>query len=182
LHGEPAPTDGTVTVLSSFCCTPNTVSQLLTKRSCEVPRHWQRQRGVGWVARSLPPASLLRRVVRSHFASRFGRICTNTTTCKTCKRQKMPDFTAIVTPISNITERTLHQPVLPCIARYYSYSSTTTRKLHHGREFHSRCLVLSPKKTFEFFFPSYFSIQCSTAPRCQKALTGTRTRATGHGC
>jgi hypothetical protein len=81
-----------------------------------------------------------------------------------------------------LRRETLHQPVLPCIARYNSYSSTTTRKLHHGREFHSRCLVLSPKKTFEFFFPSYFSIQCSTAPRCQKALTGTRTRATGHGC
>ena len=99
-------------------------------------------------------------------ASRFGRICTNTTTCKTCKKVKGPISCDRHPDFNYYGENFYISPVLPCTTRYYS----STTKLHQGVS-PTVSSSFVPQKNLGIFFFFLFFPYYSTAPiMCQKSL------------
>jgi hypothetical protein len=133
--------DGTVTV-SSFCCTTK-CGIAASNKAFSVKRASRRQdrcrdrEGLdGWMDGgdsllcSLAPAASLLRVVRSFVRIEiWGEFApTEHNNMQNVQKAKCP-----ISLRSSPRFQLFTCPVLPCIARYYSYSSTT--KLHHGWSF-----------------------------------------------
>ena len=120
------------------------------------------------------PASLLR-VVRT-FVSRFGENLHQHNNMQNVQHAKCP-IPMRSSPRFQLLRREnfTSAPVLPCMHnRLLQLQPDDETALW---SFTHKCLVLSPKKTFEFFFPYIFSSSTySTAPRCQKSLESYRPR------
>jgi len=151
--------DGTVTVSSLVA--PNAVSQFLSVRQ-ETERGWLVGGDSSHPFSPSPlPELLFRRSSPRRFGSqsRFGEnYAPRQQHAKTCKKAKMPDFTAIVTPIYNCPLRreqqlTIRSALVPC---HYYYGQVTARRRNCTMGFLSQCARFVPQKNLRGFFSILF--------------------------